>query len=164
MINILNLFLLLLAIWGVCVYLIFGLNYTYLSVGLVVSLVISLICFNLKIINKKSELLYLSLGFYKYFAKLYFTNILKQILLQIKILLVPSFSDPKVIVVPLSSKEKQEDSALFEASVNFMAGYQILKSEEKQILVSAINANYEKRFRPKKIFKDIKNINDDSLV
>ncbi|MBL6664953.1 MAG: hypothetical protein ISQ34_03825 [Rickettsiales bacterium] len=146
------------------VYFLFGANYIYFVVGFVASLAISLACFNVKIIDKKSELLYLSLGFYKYFIKLYLSNILKQIIVQIKTLLIPSFIDPQTIKVDLSAIDDQENMALFEASLNLMVGYSILKVESDHILVGAINENYKKNFRPKKIFKDIKNINDDSLV
>jgi len=164
MINIFTLFLLLLALWSSFVYLIFGFDYTYFVLGIVASLVISLICFNLKIINKKSELLYLSWGFYKYFIKLYFTNFFKQITVQIKMLFISSFTDPRSIKVVYRTQENKNNSFLFEATINFMAGYSIIEIKPDHILVGAINRSYEDQFFAKRIFAKIKNINDDNLV
>lgn len=164
MINIFNLFLLLLAIWSGSVYALQGFNYEYLFIGSAVSLVISVFCFNLRLINKKSELLYLSWGFYKYFINLYIRNIGKQIILQIKMALIPSIIDSKTIKVHLKFDEEKKNSLLFESTVDFMAGYSVIELTSDYIIVGAINSDYASRFSGKSIFKKLKNINDDSLV
>lgn len=164
MINIFNLFLLLLALWSSVVYTLFGFDYVYLVLGVVPALLISVACFNLRIINKKSELLYLSWGFYTYFVKLYCSNFFKQILLQIMMVATPSIIDPKVIKTVLKSSEDKKHAFLFESTIDFMAGYSVLEVHTDYILVGAINSEYAARFSSKAIFKKVNNINDDSLV
>ena len=164
MINIFNLFLLLSALWSIFVYMIFGLNYFYLGFGAFMALVISISCFYLRIINKKSELLYLSWGFYQYYAKLYCVNIVKQIMLQIKIFFTSSFIDPKTIKISLKNPQDKQYAFLFESTIDFMAGYSILETTPDYIIVGALNEDYVKNFSAKRIFKNIRNINDDSLI
>ena len=45
-----------------------------------------------------------------------------------------------------------------------MAGYNIKQISDSKILITAINEEYARNFVVNKIFKDLKNINDDSLV
>ena len=77
MLNIFNLFLFLLTLWFVFMFVGHDFSIPFLIFGIISSLVISIISYQLKLINNKSELLYLSLGFYHHFFGIYFKNFFK---------------------------------------------------------------------------------------
>src|SRR3989338_1139716 len=74
MVNIFNLFLFLLFFWFILMLSIAQFSPIYIIFGTVFSYSVSFLAYKLKLIEKKSELLYLSFNFYRHFLKIYFTN------------------------------------------------------------------------------------------
>lgn len=164
MTNIINIFLYLITIW--CGFLYFSTKFSIFNVifGIILALFISFMSYYLKIIHKKSELLYLSLGFYKYFIWVFISNFFGAIILQIRIFFKPELIDLKTFRIVVNKGQDIKNINLFKFVINFMPAYNISEINDNEITITALNEDFSERFLASKIFKDLRNINDDSLV
>lgn len=164
MINIFNLFLFLLVVWLVFMVSHEKISIIYLIFGIFSSIFVSLICYNLKLIEKKSEMLYLSFAFYRHFFATYLKNFMPSILLLLKLAFGTSKFNHKAYKILLNSIAKRHSSELLQATINLTSGIFTIKNGESYIEVYAIDERFYQNFNLKKTFKTLENINDDNIV
>lgn len=164
MLNIFNLFLFLLALWIMFMISAGNVSWLYIFFGIGASLFVSAFSYRVRLIEKKSELLYLSLGFYRHFLKIFLKNFFESIKLILKMAL--SKNAPHPLVLEIEIKQKIDfNHALLMVSINMTAGlFCIGLKEDKKILVHAISEVHFKKIDLKKICKSLNNVNDDNLV
>jgi multisubunit Na+/H+ antiporter MnhE subunit len=138
-------------------------SWLYVAFGIVGSAVISLISFRLKLIEEKSELLYLSLGFYRHFLKIFFGNFFDSLKIILKIALQKQPFLPKTYVVKIDEKNHLNPAALL-ASFNMMAGIIPIGFKDNKILLHAIDEQHFQKINLPQLFKSLCNANDDNLV
>jgi multisubunit Na+/H+ antiporter MnhE subunit len=168
MLNIFNLFLFLLALWIMFAISAGNVSWVYVFFGIGASLLVSIFSYKLQIIEKKSELLYLSLGFYRHFLKIFFNNFSESIKIVLKMALSKNDLNPLVYEVKIDEKISF-NPALLMISLNMTAGLFCIglkdnNPEGQKILVHAISRANFKKFDFKKICKSLNNVNDDNLV
>lgn len=135
----------------------------YVIFGVISAAFVAAVSFRLKLIEKRSELLYLSSGFYRHFFKIYAKNILAAIKLIIDLATSKKSLHPTLHKVKIGLNDKF-NPALLMASFNFSAGLLSIGIKDYEILVHAIDENYFRRFDLQKICASLNNVNDDNLV
>jgi multisubunit Na+/H+ antiporter MnhE subunit len=163
MLNIFNLFLFLLALWVMFMLAAEKTSWLYMFFGILSSGLVSAASFRLKIIESKSELLYLSLGFYRHFVKIFFYNFFSASKLLLKLAFAKKLSVPLIYSVRQDSDDRF-NPALLMASFNMTTGLFCIGAKDEEILIHAISEEYFKKFNLQKACKILNNINDDNLV
>ncbi len=138
-------------------------SWLYVFFGILASLLVSISSFRIKLVEKKSELLHLSFGFYRHFVKIFIKGFLPSLKLVIKMALSKEAPNPLIYSVKID-EESQINPALLMASFNMTTGLFCIGAKEDEILVHAIDEKHFQKFDMKKICKSLKNINDDNLV
>ncbi len=161
--NIFNLFLFLLVFWAL--FLIGSQNFSpfFILSGIFFSFLVSGASFKLGLVEKKSELLYLSFGFYRYFFGVFFENFLSSIRLIIDLAINPTEVHPVVLRTTFTNS-KNVNLSLLEMTINMTCGLSCVEISDDTLVIHAINRNFIKDFDPRKICKNISAIGDDSLV
>lgn len=163
MLNIFNLFLFLLTLWIMFMILAGKVSWLYIFFGILASGLVSISSFRIHLIEKKSELLHFSFGFYRHFARIFFKNFFSSLKLIIDLALTREPTYPLVYKVNLDH-ESQINPALLMASFNMTTGLFCIGNKENEILIHAIDEDHFKKFDLQKIYKSLKNVNDDNLV
>lgn len=163
MVNIFNLFLFLFALW--IMFMVAGghISALYVFFGILSAGLISIAAFRLRMIEEKSELLYLSFGFYRHFLKIYLKNFFSGIKLIVNLAFTNKEVDPVVYVAPFAHKNKF-NPALLMASYNMTTGLFCIGMKEDELLIHAIDAEHFKKFDLQKACNSLQNVNDDNLV
>ena len=163
MINIFNLFLFLLTLWLSFMVVSGNVSVIYVIFGILASGLVSIASFRLKLIEKKSELLYLSLGFYRHFFRVFFTNFFTSIKLIFNLALASQPIKPLLYNVEIDEKN-QFNPALLIVSFNMTSGLFCVGVKENEMLVHAIDSRYFARFNLSKTCAALEKANDDNLV
>ena len=163
MLNIFNLFLFLLALWILFMVAGGNISWFYIFFGLGCAAFVSVLSFRFKLIEEKSELLYLSLGFYRHFVKIFFKGFFPSLKLIAKMALDKEPAKSLTYVVEIDAKNNF-NSALLIGSLNMSPGLFCIGAKENQVLVHAINQEHFQKFNLQKNFKSLNNVNDDNLV
>lgn len=163
MLNIFNLFLFLLALWILFMVVGGNISWLYVFFGIIAAALVSIASFRLNMVEKKSELLYLSIGFYRHFVRLYFSNFFSAIKLILKLAVTNEQIQPLVYVVKLSAKN-QFNPALLMTSFNMTTGLFCIGAKDKEMFVHAISESYFRKFDLSKACTSLNNANDDNLV
>jgi multisubunit Na+/H+ antiporter MnhE subunit len=163
MLNIFNLFLFLLALWLMFMAASQHFTWLYLFLGLIASGLVALMSKRLRLVEKNSELLYLSFGFYRHFILIFIGNFFSSLSLIIKMALGKSAPNPTLHKVKLKANHGF-NPALLIASFNMSTGNFCVDSRENEILVHALNSGYFKKFDLQKICINLRNINDDNII
>lgn len=163
MLNIFNLFLFLFALW--IFFMIAGNNISWLYIffGLIASGFVAIVSFRLKLVEEKSELLYLSLGFYRHFINLFIKSFFSAIALIISLAISRKELNPTIHKIKLTPKDKF-NPALLMASFNMSSGLFSIGMKDDEILVHAIDESYFKKFDLNKTRRSLNNANDDNLI
>jgi multisubunit Na+/H+ antiporter MnhE subunit len=135
----------------------------FLIFGIISSIIISIISYQLKLINDKSELLYLSLGFYRHFVGIYLKNFLKSLNLIFDLAIRRKSLHPTVHRVKFRDNYRF-NPALLISSFNMTAGLFAIATDGDEILVHAIHEEYFYEFDLLKNAMNLNNVNDDNLV
>jgi multisubunit Na+/H+ antiporter MnhE subunit len=163
MLNIFNLFLFLLALWILFMIAAGNISWLYIMLGVMSAALVSFGSYRLKLIEKDSELLYMSFGFYRHFSKIFFKNSFAAI----KLVFILAFRRepirPVVYVIKFDEKNKF-NPALLMTSFSMSAGLLCIGTKDDNILVHAIDSEYFKNFDVLKTILALRNINDDNLV
>ncbi len=138
-------------------------SWVYASFGIIFSAIISFASFKLKLIKKESELLYLSLGFYRHFVKFYCKNFTKSCYLIFLMAFSKKPMRPLLYSVPIDYDTKF-NPALMVASINMSSGIFCIGVKENFFYIHAIDEKYFNDFDLFKIRKKLPEINDDNLV
>ena len=163
MLNIFNLFLFLLTLWSLFMF--FGNDFSlpFLIFGIFSSGLVAMVAYRLKLINQKSELLYLSLGFYKHYLGIYFKNFISSLSLIIDLAINRKSLHPTI------HKVKFRDSynfnpALLISSYNMSTGLFAIAFENDNLIIHAIHEDYFYKFDLLHYTLNLNNVNDDNLV
>ncbi len=135
----------------------------FLIFGIISSIIISTISYQLKLINDKSELLYLSLGFYRHFVGIYLKNFLKSLNLIFDLAIHRKSLHPTVHRVKFRDNYRF-NPALLISSFNMTAGLFAIATDGDEILIHAIHEEYFYEFDLLKNAMNLNNVNDDNLV
>lgn len=162
MLNSFNLFLFLLTIWVVFCAASGHFSPLYIFCGIFCSAFVVVISARLQLIEKKSEMLFLSFGFYRHFIKLFLLNFLPAILLLFKLAFKQN-SVNAVIGRIKSSNDNINISALL-TTINMHCGLLVIDIEDKEILIHAAANIHLKKFNFRKMHKILQHINDDHIV
>ena len=162
MLNIFNLFLFLFTLWIVFIATSGHISLLYLISGIFAALLVAILSKRLKLIDKKSEMLYLSFGFYRHFIKLFLQNFLPSL----RLLLKMAFKEESIVPVVHKVKNYEKDINLsaFISTINIMSGLLVIDLNDGEIAIHATNEDCLKNLNLKKTQQALQNINDDNLV
>ena len=165
MINIFNLFLFLFALWILFMFSSGNVSVLYVFFGILCCSSVAVASSRLKLIEEKSELLYLSFGFYRHFFKIFTGNFFSAI----KLVASLAFGSKQVhpVICKISLKAKYEfNPALLLATINMTSGLLCigLKNEDHEFLIHAIDEKYFDKFDLQKVCASLDEVNDDNLV
>ena len=135
----------------------------FLIFGIISSIIIAIISYQLKLINNKSELLYLSLGFYRHFLGIYFKNFLASMNLIFDLAINRKSLHPTVHRIKFLDSYRF-NPALLISSFNMTAGLFTIATDGDEILIHAIHEEYFYNFDLLKNVINLNNVNDDNLV
>jgi multisubunit Na+/H+ antiporter MnhE subunit len=162
-INIFNLFLVLLSFWLLLAYSGGVLSWLYIAIGFVASLTVSFIAWKIKIINKYSSFLFLNIGFYKHFLKIIFSSFFVSIKIVIKIIFSSQDIKPDFYTAPIK-KLNNNELVLLINTINLTAGLLFIGLNGKNITIYAVNEKLFKKLNISKICSNLHKINDSRLV
>lgn len=162
MLNIFNLFLFLFALWIVLIVTSNHISWLYVFFGFIAAGLATLVSMRLKLLDKKSEMLFLSLGFYRHFLKVFIKSFFKSIAIIIDLALGKSHLVPAIYKIKIN-KEKTTP-ALLATSANMVCGLFTINLDEDEITIHALDEKYFRGFDLKKIYQSLSNVNDDNLV
>ncbi len=162
MLNIFNLFLFLFAVWIGFILTSGHISWLYVFFGIVAAGLTTLVSMRLKLVEEKTEMLYLSFGFYRHFLKIFFGNFFSSINLIIDLAIRRSEIKPALHHIKINKSDC--DTSLLAASVNMMSGLFSVNLDEEEILIHSIDQKYFKNFDLKKIQRSLHHVNDDNLV
>jgi len=142
-----------------------GNNFTvnFALCGFFSALFVAIIAYQLKIIDDNSEMLFLSLGFYKHFMWLYFKNFLSSISLLFELAIQKKSLHPTLHRIKFKSNFRF-NPALLIASINMTSGIFSINIEDDNISVHAIHEDYFYDFDLLKNVVTLNDVNDDNLV
>ena len=163
MLNIFNLFLFLFALWILFMISAGNISWLYLILGIISSALVAAFSHKMKLIETKSELLYLSFGFYRSFLKTYFDNFFSAIKLVIALAYRREPFKPVIHVVTLNQKF-HPNLALFATTINMTTGLFCIAVRDDEIFVHAAETDYFARFDLEKLMAQLTQVNDDNLV
>ena len=163
MLNIFNLFLFLFALWILFMISAGNISWLYLGFGVLASFFVSVFSYKLNLVEEKSELLYLSFGFYRHFLATYFNNFFSALKLIIRLSFVREPLKPIIYIIKFSHDETF-NLALLAASINMTTGLFCIGMRDQDLLVHAIDEKYFKRFNLSALTRILTNVNDDNLV
>ncbi len=164
MLNIFNLFLFLFAIWIALLVLQGQVTWLYLFLGIICSALVSVFSYRLKLIEEKSELLYLSIGFYRHFGRLYFKSFFSALGLIFSLVFDKNSNiKPVIYMISLDYKNKF-NPGLFASTINMTTGLFCLLIKEEKIFIHCLDQKFFEQFDANKTVKILKEINDDNLV
>ncbi|HLD76544.1 MAG TPA: hypothetical protein VI861_00265 [Rickettsiales bacterium] len=162
MVNIFNLFLFLLFFWFILMLSIAQFSPIYIIFGTVFSYSVSFLAYKLKLIEKKSELLYLSFNFYRHFLKIYFTNFFPAIKLILFLAFTKKTIRPLIYQIEIDCKKFHQ--GLLIASFDMYCGIFCVRNWGENFSIYALDEKYFDRFNLFKILKVLPNINEDNLI
>lgn len=163
MLNIFNLFLFLFAIWIALIAFSGKISLAYFLFGALICMAIAFFSHKTKIIENKSELLYLSVGFYSHFFTLYLKNIIPAI----KLIFKMAFSKEESLAEIHEAKinyENKFNPALLITTINMTAGLFCIGLRKNSFLIHSLNQDSLQKIDFSTIAHKLKEINDDHLV
>lgn len=137
---------------------------SFAIIGSIFSFLIAAISYRFNLINKKSELLFLSFGFYRHFFKLYFKNFYSSLILIIKVLLGKRNINPVVYKLLIDDSNKSFNPSSLISTINMSTGLLVIFNENNLLLVHALNEEYINNFSFSANMAKLNNLNDDKLV
>jgi multisubunit Na+/H+ antiporter MnhE subunit len=161
MINIFNLFLVLLFCWFAFAFAGGVLSWFYLFLGIVASAIISLISWRIKLIDRTTDFLFLNLGFYQHFCKLIFLSFFKSMFLLVRSTLKTNHSITYYLPI---KKQNNGELALFISTISLIPGLFCLGIKDEELVIHALDEKYFKQAKINELYNNIKSINDNRLV
>jgi hypothetical protein len=150
-------------IWLILLALNQSFNFLNVSIAIFLSLIISFFSFKNKIINKKNEMLFLNLGFYRYFIRLFSANFFSSMIFLLRLAVQKNTFKARVFNLKLIDK-KIDYPDIFKSSLMLKTGLNCLKISQDSILIRAEDAEFYDKKEINRMIKEIDNINDDKLV
>lgn len=163
MLNIFNLFLFLLTLWILFMISAGNISWLYLIFGIMASSFIAVSSYKLKLVEEKSELLYLSFGFYRHFLKIYFNHFFGALKLIIDLAFRREPFKPVIHVIKFDNKN-HFNLALLATTINMSTGLFCIGMREDEVFIHAIEEDHFAKFNLQKSMSDLVHVNDDNLV
>jgi multisubunit Na+/H+ antiporter MnhE subunit len=163
MLNIFNLFLFLLTTWAIFMVASGHLTLIYIFFGIIASSLVAVASARLKLIEKNSELLYLSFGFYRHFLLSFVKNFISSLTLIVGIALGKNLPNPTLHKIRLKPNSRF-NPALLIATINMSSGLFCVDVKDNEITIHALKSSYFKNFDLQKICLNLRNINDDNII
>lgn len=163
MLHIFNLFLFLLSLWLMFMVASSHLTWLYVVLGVIASAIVAFMSGRLKLVEKDSEFLYLSFGFYRHFLTTFINNFFSSLVLIVKIALGNTSPNPTLHKIKLKPNSRFNPGLLM-ASFNMSTGLFCVDIKDNQILVHALDHRYFKKFDLQKICLTLRDINDDNII
>ena len=163
MLNIFNLFLFLFALWILFMISAGNISWLYLGFGIIASGLVSTVSYRLNLIEEKSELLYLSFGFYRHFLRIYLSNFFAAIKLIVRMAFNREPIKP-IIYITKFNHHRSLNIAILTASINMTTGLFYIGMRNEDLLIHAIDSDHFKKFDLQKTLRALIDINDDNLV
>ncbi len=163
MLNIFNLFLFLLALWITFMVVAGNISWLYLGFGIVSAAFVAFSSSKLKLVEEKSELLYLSFGFYRHFFKIYCGSFFSSLNLIVEMAFRREPFKPVIHVVKITNKNRI-NLALFATSINMNTGLFCIGMRDNEAFIHAVEEQYFAKFNVRKLLNILPHINDDNLV
>jgi hypothetical protein len=142
-----------------------NISFIYFFFGVISSLFVAVASYRVGIIQKKSELLYLSIGFYRYFIKLYLDNFFSSINLILSLALEKN-ENCKISTIEIY--DEKLNLGLLIAAINISSGIisasHRIDDNKKILLIHSVDDKYLERFDLYKNIKIINNLNEDDIV
>jgi hypothetical protein len=164
MINIFNLFLFLCALWFLLSFSSNNLTTEFMIAGSVISALISLASWKLKIINKHFNFLFLNLGFYKHFLGIFIVSFFRLIPFLVKNTFTNKTKNCCVYEINQKKILNRSELSLFIATITFIPGIAYLGRNKDNIIIYATSEDLFNNSSIKTIYNNINQINDDQLV
>jgi len=140
-----------------------NISWIYIAFGIASAAIVSITSFRLKLIEEKSELLYLSIGFYRHFIKIFLGNFLSSIKLIIKLAITSKPLHPILYHVKIDPENKF-NYALLIVTCNMSSGLICAGFKEGEVAIHAIEESYFAKLNLRKICHSLEKVNDDNLV
>ena len=163
MINIFNIYLFLFFLWSIFMLIGHNFSFYFLIFGAFAAILVAIISKYLKLFDKKSELLFLSIGFYRHFGFIYFKNYFKSLKIIFDLATHRRSLHPTLHKIPFQENYKFNPELLI-ASINFAPGLLAINYENNEITIHTIHEDYFYEFNLLKNIISLNNINDDNLV
>jgi multisubunit Na+/H+ antiporter MnhE subunit len=161
--NIFNLILFLLVFWILLIFLNDCFKPLYLIAGIFFSVFISCFSYYFGLVKKNSELLFLSLGFYRHFLGIYFANFFSSLNLIIDLAIGNKKLKPVVYEIK-KNNNKNFDHSLLIATINTTDGLFYLSADNKKMNIYAINESFFHKFDFEENYYSLSRVNDDQLI
>jgi hypothetical protein len=164
MINIFNLFLFLCVIWAILIYVSGDFSMGFMVFGVVLSSVISIASWKLKIINKNFNFLFLNLGFYRHFLSIFFIFLIKFIFFLIRTTFTRQVDQDCLFQISPNKILNKSELSIFVATLSFIPGISYVKTHKSIITIYAVSETLFEKRNLGKLYHNIHKINDDSLI
>jgi len=135
----------------------------FMIFGVLSSMIVAFSSHQLKLVDKKSELLYLSLGFYKHFVALYFRNFWRSFKVLFVLATFGRSFHPTIRYINLKENYKF-NHALLIATINMNCGLFAINLINNKISVHCLKDVYFFNFDLLKYTISLNNVNDDNLI
>lgn len=162
MLNIFNLFLFLFAIWAGFIFISGHISLLYGLCGIIAAALATLVSIRLRIFEKKTQMLYLSFGFYRHFCRIFLANFLASINLIIDLALRKTEVKPVIHYIKIDKDDP--DAQLLVPTINMVCGLFSVAFEDDKIMVHTLDEKYFRKFDLKKNQRSLRNVNDDNIV
>lgn len=137
----------------------------YVCFGLVSCVLVAVISAKIGLIEKNSELLYLSFGFYRHFFSIFVKNFSGSIVLIIALAFGSKKFQPTLCKAVIK-KKFDFNPALLIATINMTCGLLCLeaKDDDSEFVIHAIDEKFFDKFDLQKTCLSLEETNDDKLV
>lgn len=138
-------------------------SWLYVIFGLLASALVSFLSFRFKLIEKRSELLYLSFGFYRHFLTVFFGNFISSMQIILQLAFPKRSLEPVICTINLSSNN-HFNPALLATHCNLTAGLFCITIKKTKIIIHATHITYFEKLNLKKALRSLDNVNDDNII
>ena len=163
MINIFNLFLVLFTFWFFLIFANFNLNFITLIIGLICCSIIAYCSWKFKLINRKTEFLFLIFGFYKFFFSLFIISLYNSFLLLFEFLKFTPQINPVIYNLPFKNS-KQINIPILISAITLIPGISFIDFNKNHIVIYCLNEKLVKKANLKNLISNLQKINDNSIV
>jgi len=163
MINIFNLFLVLFSFWFFLIFANSNINIFTISAGIFFCSAISYFSWKFKLIGRKTEFLFLSFGFYKFFFNLFFISLFNSFLILFEFLKFTPKINPVIYHIPFKNS-KQINISILISAITLVPGVSFIDLKDENIIIYALNENLVKKTNLKNLISNLQKINDNNIV
>lgn len=163
MLNVSTLFLILFAFWMAMSVSANFITIPFILLGLLSSIIISVIAYRIKILNPKHQFLFLQIGFYNYLFGIINQNFFKNFKTAFEFIKKEPNIDPVVDYI-FVDKENDSETALFVASLGLIPGAICFAIKKKYLIVHLLDKQYLSLLDIHNANIAVSSVYDDSIV